>query len=62
MSKLFACPCGKRWVIYVGDGGNCLKCGQPLSPVDDGKPMPPSQASLADAFKLVEDDDDPTVH
>ena len=54
MSKLFACPCGRRWVVYIGKADTSTCCGLPLSPVDDAK-MLPERLSPEDALERSTD-------
>ena len=53
IAKLFQCPCGKKWVVYIGEGGSSLCCKKPMTPMDDGQPMPPSKLELKEAFELI---------
>ena len=43
MSKLFLCPCGKKWRVFVGNGESSLCCKQAMTPVDDGGPLLPTR-------------------
>jgi len=58
MSNIFECTgCGKRWVVYVGEGSKCIACNSPLKRVDDGPPAPKT-ATLEEVRKILEEDDE----
>ena len=63
MSKLFKCPCGRKWVVYIGNGKlGSLCCNLPLSPVDDS-PMPPEKLNIEQAIELLKKEEgDDTIH
>jgi hypothetical protein len=61
MAKRFLCPCGRRWIAYVGSDFKSTCCNLDMTPMDDGQPMPPTGMDLREAFKLMEEDDD-TIH
>jgi hypothetical protein len=64
MSKLFRCPCGSKWVVYIGDGGDSLCCELPMMPCYDGQPMPPAGMRLEEALEYIrkEEEDEGKLH
>lgn len=62
MAKLFECSCGRKWVVYIGKGDRSTCCQLPMTPMDDGEPMPPTRMELREAFELIRKEEDDELH
>lgn len=62
MAKKFLCPCGRKWLVYIGSDFTSGCCYREMTPMDDGEPMPPAKMEFKEASKLFGDDDEPTKH